>query len=89
MDKKQIRGVLGSLSSQVASRFKMTDSAYDDPIESLIYFRAWGIVLSGHQHLQKILSNKSAASTTLCPATALSSSKYHNSVKNKIKGKVN
>ena len=32
--------------------------------------------------------NKSTASTAPCPATTLTSSKCHNSVKNKIKGKV-
>jgi len=46
-----MRGTLGSLSPHVASRSSITASAYLAPILSLMYFLAWGIVRSGHQHL--------------------------------------
>lgn len=51
IDKKQMSGVLVSLSPHVASRFSRTASAYIGPIESLMYFLAWGTVLSRHQDL--------------------------------------
>lgn len=51
IDKKQMRGVLLSLSSQVFSKFKMTGSVYFSSNESAIYFLACESVRSGHQHL--------------------------------------
>lgn len=51
IDNKHTRGILVSLSAQVASRFKMTDSAYLGPCESAMNFLACGMVLSGHQDL--------------------------------------
>lgn len=52
MDKKQINGVCISLSSQVASRLRITPSAYLSPIVSAMYLRACGRVRSGHQDLE-------------------------------------
>lgn len=57
MDKKQISGTLGSLSAQVASRLRMTASAYLAPIESAMYMRAWAIVRSGHQDLRQHMND--------------------------------
>lgn len=52
IDKKQMRGVRWSLSSQVFFKFKMTGSVYFSCKESAIYFLAWERVRSGHQDLQ-------------------------------------
>lgn len=52
IERRHIRGVLVSLSSQVWVKLRMTDSAYLGPIESAMYFLACGIALSGHQDLQ-------------------------------------
>lgn len=40
MDRKQIRGVCGSLSSHVFSRFRITGSVYFSSRESAMYFLA-------------------------------------------------
>lgn len=40
MERKHMSGVLGLLSSQVASRFRITPSAYLSPMVSAIYLRA-------------------------------------------------
>ena len=40
MDRKHMSGVLGLLSSQVASRFRITPSAYLSPMVSAMYLRA-------------------------------------------------
>lgn len=41
IDRKQIRGVRGSDSSQVFSKSRITPSVYFSPIASLMYLRAW------------------------------------------------
>lgn len=56
MDRKHIRGVRVSLSSQVFSRFKITGSVYFSSKESAIYFLAWKTVRSGHQDLEMNMS---------------------------------
>jgi len=52
IDRRQIIGVLGSLSSHMALRSRITGSAYFGPIESEMYLRACDVVLSGHHDLQ-------------------------------------
>lgn len=52
MDRKHIKGVLVSLSSQVFSRFRITGSVYLSSKESAMYFLAWKTVRSGHQDLE-------------------------------------
>lgn len=51
MERKHISGTRGLLSSQVASRFRITPSAYLSPMVSAMYFRAWCNVRSGHHDL--------------------------------------
>ena len=58
MDRKHMSGVLGLLSSQVASRFRITPSAYLSPMVSAMYLRAWCRVRSGHQDLCSISIKK-------------------------------
>lgn len=53
MDRKQIRGVCVSLSSQVFSRFRITGSVYFSSRESAMYFLAWKTVRSGHHDLER------------------------------------
>ena len=48
IDKKQTRGVRGSDSSNMRSKSSITPSMNFSPIESAIYFLAWGKVRSGH-----------------------------------------
>ena len=52
MDRKQMSRVRESLSSHVASKFRITLSAYLSPIVSAMYFRACGNVRSGHHDLR-------------------------------------
>lgn len=52
MERKQMSGVWGLLSSQVASRFRITPSAYLSPMVSAMYLRAWCSVRSGHHDLR-------------------------------------
>ena len=54
IDRKQIRGVEGSLSVHVSRRLSTTPSAYIAPRVSSMYFRACDNVRSGDQHLEKI-----------------------------------
>ena len=56
MERKQMRGVRISDSSQVFSRSRTTPSAYRSPIDSAMYFLACASVRSGHQHLQLEIS---------------------------------
>ena len=58
MDRKHMSGVLGLLSSQVASRLRITPSAYLSPMVSAMYLRAWCRVRSGHQDLCSISIQK-------------------------------
>ena len=51
MDRKQMSGVRGVLSAHMASRSRITPSAYLVPITSPMYFLACARVRSGHQHL--------------------------------------
>ena len=69
MDRKQMRGVRVSLSSQVCSRFRRTGSANLMPIESPTYFLAWEMVRSGHQDLWR--------ENLICKMTELTWSTVH------------
>lgn len=55
MERKQMSGVLGSLSSHVASKLRMTPSAYLSPMVSAMYLRAWCSVRSGHHDLHRTI----------------------------------
>lgn len=72
MDRKHIRGVRESLSSQVFSRFKITGSVYLSSKESAIYFLAWKTVRSGHQDLEMNIRGKN----WVCLCFILSNSKH-------------
>ena len=52
IDRKQMRGVRGSLSIHVSFMFKITGFAYISPIEYDMYLRACATVRSGHQDLK-------------------------------------
>ncbi len=49
IDRKQISGVCQSDSSTIFSKSRTTPSMNRSPIESAMYFLAWGSVRSGHQ----------------------------------------
>lgn len=55
MERKQMSGVWGSLSSHVASKLRMTPSAYLSPMVSAMYLRAWCSVRSGHHDLHRTI----------------------------------
>lgn len=73
VDKKQMRGVRASLSSQVFSKFKMTGSVYFSCKEFAMYFLAWESVRSGHQDLEiKIYTKIQIHCLFLLPSPSLS-----------------
>lgn len=73
VDKKQMRGVRASLSSQVFSKFKMTGSVYFSCKEFAMYFLAWESVRSGHQDLEiKIYTKIKIHCLFLLPSPSLS-----------------